>query len=300
MDDLNSLGLQEITETYDFKQVINSATHRQGGFIDLVLVKKPLINRLGNVKVLNTVEISDHYPVVLDLHLNFKNISKKVMIKSQKITESRISKFSSEIIGRLSEQNAEEVNEMVDSFNTVLSELCEEISPIIIKEVRERPQQCWFNDSLKLIKQEKRRAERRWLKNPCDSTRNYYNSAKNEYYSQIIETRAKFYKEKIAQASGDLKIIFNVVKELSNDKNQNIYPVSIKKDELPDKFAEFFDQKIDNIRKNIAEQNTPPLSQHHNSDGRVRETGPLLKEFKTLNMNELQDLFKKMRKKILS
>ena len=88
-----------------------------------------------------------------------------------------------------------------------------------------------------------------------------------------------------------------MVKELSNDKNQYIYPVSIKKDELPDKFAEFFDQKIDNIRKNIAEQNTPPLSQHHNSDGRVRETGPLLKEFKQLNMNELQDLFKKMNKK---
>ena len=97
---------------------------------------------------------------------------------------------------------------MVDSFNAVLSELCEEISPIIIKEVRERPQQCWFNDSLKLIKQEKRRAERRWLKNPCDSTRNYYNSAKNEYHSQMIEIRAKFYKEKIAQASGNLKILF--------------------------------------------------------------------------------------------
>ena len=55
------------------------------------------------------------------------------------------------------------VSEMVDIYNENLSTICNEISPVLIKNVKERPQQVWYNENLQTMKREKRKAERKFL-----------------------------------------------------------------------------------------------------------------------------------------
>ena len=101
------------------------------------------------------------------------------------------------------------------------------------------------------MKQEKRRAERAWVKNKNANTELSYSLIKLQYYTALNDKRCQHYRNEVSLASGNMGKIFNVVKILSNDNTEPTYP-SVPKELLPEKFAKYFKEKITIIRQKIS------------------------------------------------
>ena len=66
------------------------------------------------------------------------------------------------------------VQDMVNIYNNNISNICNNVSPICTKTVKERSQQVWYTADLQNLKREKRKAERKFLKSKSDENKQNY------------------------------------------------------------------------------------------------------------------------------
>ena len=95
---------------------------------------------------------------------------------------------------RLKNLSACTVEKMIETYNATLSGIYNGVSPIVIKNVRERNQQVWYAQELQTEKLEKRKAERKYLKHRNENNRAEYKRQCDKYYLNIKETKICYYK----------------------------------------------------------------------------------------------------------
>ena len=190
------------------------------------------------------------------------------------------------------------VDDMVKIYNENLSNICNTVSPVVIKNVRERPQQVWYTEDLQRQKQEKRRIERKFLKSRSVENKLEYKRKCDNYYSNVRLIRSNHYKNVITENRDDLKAIYGIVNKLSGDRKQLVYPTSIPENEISDKFAEYFTEKILTIRQKLSEDeilyenDEIDMSSCHLAADFVP-----LKKFDLVSMDELNLVYREMKKK---
>ena len=126
--------------------------------------------------------------------MNFNLKNETICIQSQPITDENIHTISSMIIQSeelLSINYDIPVQDMVNIYNDKLSEICNSVSPVIIKNVKERSQQVWYTADLQTLKREKRKAERKFLKIKSYDNKNNYKEKCSTYYLRIKEARTR-------------------------------------------------------------------------------------------------------------
>ena len=122
-------------------------THGQGGKIDLLMCNSSAHQKITNVEVLSHIDISDHYPIQFSLKTQFSPKNKKICIQSQPITDENTVSISSMIANCEDLLNIDydiPVQEMVNIYNSNISNICNNVSPICTKTVKERSQQVWY------------------------------------------------------------------------------------------------------------------------------------------------------------
>ena len=122
---------------------------------------------------------------------------------------------------------------------------------MIRRTVKERCEQQWYNDNLRSLKREKRRAERKWLKNKNDENELNYRRKKKIYYEALRSRKCEYYKSLIRVNKKDPKTLYGVVSKLSGDKELRKLPTATCDEKLADDFAVFFGEKIRSIREEI-------------------------------------------------
>ena len=243
---------------------------------------------------MNHIEISDHYPIQFSVSTQFVPVKKTVCIKSQPITDENIV-IISEMIGNsnhlLQINNNISVCDMVTIYNTFLSKICNSVCPVVIKNVKERPQQVWYTSDLQLMKREKRKAERKYLKCRSDINKVHYKEKCVEYYSNINETRTAYYKKLLYDKRHDMKSMYGIVNKLSGDRKQCVFPTSSEETLIAEKFADFFIEKIAIIRHDIEQnRNSRVLIERENNFQKLLKFSPI-------NADELENIFKCMKLK---
>ena len=292
-------------ETLNLERILNKCslilhetpkTHQLGGVIDLVISDENIVNEMSKPVVLSDYDdISDHYPVSLDIFFNPAGKKNKITVKCQKFSESHIR----DIVALINESQdlmeifeCPSVDNMVQKYNRSISKICNDISPAIIKDVYQRSQQPWFTEVLRQKKREKRKSERKWLKNKNASNESDYKEICLDYYGCISRARNEYYTCILTTNSRNLKVVYNVVNKLSGDKQTSILPKTCSDTELANKFADYFDSKIKRIRENIVnDSNSTPTNVNRNTVATV------LGEFFTLSLSELCKMFGDMSKK---
>jgi len=104
----------------------------------------------------------------------------------------------------------------------------------------------------------------------------------------ILTTRQSFYHREISENSGNQKKLHKVIGKLLHCSSEPEYPTHNSPEELCDRFADFFSDKVDKIRLDIENsQNTlPPTS----LDVRNTHTDVVFSDFKLLNSDEVLKL----------
>ena len=80
-------------------------------------------------------------------------------------------------------------------YSTML-ELMDNSAPYITKKFTIKPSSPWLNDELRLLKHDKRREERQFIKNPTTSNKIYFNEIKKKYIIECNHGQSSYRKQK--------------------------------------------------------------------------------------------------------
>ena len=106
----------------------------------------------------------------------------------------------------------------------------------------------WYNTEIHEARRSKRRMERKYRKNKTDANKQLYLDEKKTFNDMLVTAKTEYFIDKLA--STDPKGMFATVNTLLN-KASTILPDNVSPKQLSDDFADFFSNKIKNIRKNM-------------------------------------------------
>ena len=242
----------DMLDSFNLKQLVNFQTHNKGGTLDLVITSAP--KKITDIKAIPNCLPSDHYPLSFCVQgrpemttdkktftfRNWKTIDVKDFHEKLSLEEALINPSDDLSLEAL-----------VDLYNGTLKKLADEFCPVIKKTARPRSNQKWFNNELKLLKRNKRKAGRNWQKYKTQSSLQEFKKAMKTFNDARRIRRLNFHKEEFVLIKHDTKQVFKKVSQLTNNKQSDQYPTHENTAVLCDDFAKYFTDKIVNIRSKI-------------------------------------------------
>ena len=138
----------------------------------------------------------------------------------------------------------------LSELNYVLSQTLDRHAPLVRRRVHKQKPTPWYNSiagELRELKQERRRAERRWLSTGLTVHRDLFKAAKDKVAGLVLSAKTAFYSSQITE-SRTCKELFKNLNSLLGKARSVRLPSSIKPDCLPHAFSNFFCEKIKKIR----------------------------------------------------
>jgi len=230
-------NLKDIFYSKALDQHINKATQKHGHTLDLVITRADC----GLVKniVIQPPDLSDHSTIIIKCNVE-KPAAVKKTIKYRKLKDINIEEFRAELrdgpIGTSATNQS--VDELVEEYNGCLSALIEKHAPMITREVYIRDHSPWYTEEVKCAKQEKRRAERRYITHPSAINSDMLKIEKAKYAQICKQARITFYHTKLKGA--DSKIIFRTARDLLHQCKETNLPTHDNTQDLSDDFVNFF------------------------------------------------------------
>ena len=169
MADANSRKLKDLLFTLNLEQFVQEATHEHGHTLVLVMCRKE--DAIISAPSVCPNAISDHYTITFRIPWHKPQAERK-LLTFRKVKDINIEKISADIqASKLVSDPPSDLDDLVQCYNTTLSDILEQHAPLQQKEILHRPHAPWYDNRIKDAKQERRRAERRWkIKTDCRST----------------------------------------------------------------------------------------------------------------------------------
>ena len=152
---------------------MNVPTHRDGHTLDLFITRMSDNTTLDEPAA--NYYISDHTFVVCQLNTK-KPATFMEIITYRKYKQIDIEKFKNDIeqscLYTMTESTCNEdtcdMETMAAQYNTTLRQIMDDHAPEKTKTVKKKPAMPWFNDEIKGLKRDRRKAERQWLQHRGD------------------------------------------------------------------------------------------------------------------------------------
>ena len=241
--------LNSLLSSCNAVQHVNISTHADNHTLDLVIT--PSLSALdpSSVTIL-PYSPSDHFPVTFQLsHCNNNSIPKSCIKSFRRIDSIDVEQFCSDIDNSpLIQTPPFDVNELVKLYNSTLSDLLDKHAPLISKTVKESNP--WFTPDLKRLKAACRRAERKWRRGHSSVWKAVSNLQYKLYRSAIASAKRQYYSSMVTNAVNSKKL-WKTVNTLLHRSSTPALP-SLPADSLPNEFASYFSNKIEDLRSSIS------------------------------------------------
>ena len=254
----------DVLSSYGMVKHINNPTHVNGGSLDQIFTFS-MDNKLA---VSHTIDHenslgSDHFPVFCKFNITVAGKYFKA-VEYRDIKNMDMDKFS-EDMGHL-------VNKRMDvadtRFDVAASELLsatqallEESAPLVKKKVAVVESAPWFDSDYRSLRKKRRKAESTWRSTKSTEDKTVYKELCLETSALALEKKKEYFSKIIDNSNGDAKKLYSMVnKELDRNQSKKL-PDTEDIVSLTTKFNNFFDSKIDKIRKNMDSKPLPSTSE---------------------------------------
>ena len=116
--------------------------------------------------------------------------------------------------------------------------------------VKERVSSPWFSPIIKKAKQDKRQAERKWLKTGLHVHKQIYVFFKNKCNLLCQRAKELYFQTKFSSVK-TCKELYQVTTQLFDQKESKVFPSNVSKAALPALFSDFFHSKVSRIRESL-------------------------------------------------
>ena len=238
--------LKAMLSDRNLQQVVDKPTHKNKHILDW-LIKRDNDDSVNAIQVLDKA-LSDHFVVYFNI-LNASIPVEKKTVTSRKLKEINHGKISQDMRSIQTSPDGDP-EDLVSQYNTGLEQLLNKHAPEKTRVTTTRQSAPWLNDEIKLLKQQRRQAERSWRKDSITVKRQIY-----QHHCQLVKraidaAKRDYYRSKITSCSTS-KALFQITNTLSGKEKTTSLPEHIPKQQLPDHFCEYFHDKVSYIRNEL-------------------------------------------------
>uniref|UniRef100_A0A8C7Z7X7 Reverse transcriptase domain-containing protein n=1 Tax=Oryzias sinensis TaxID=183150 RepID=A0A8C7Z7X7_9TELE len=236
----------------DFQQHVTQPTHNRGHTLDLVIT----YGLSTGVSSVVDLAISDHYCVFFNVTSQIQQEASVRTVRKRYLTPEVAASFIDLFKQTPAQILPAPCDFIVDHFNNRLQSSIDAVAPFKTKTLRTTPKMPWKTDDIKGLKQNCRRAERKYRR--TNLIINHKDNLKEQlqiYNNSVKWARTSYFSKIISENKNNPKFLFKTIDILINtDFNKSSMPSS---NAACEDFADHFMGKIDAIRSNISSmQNT--------------------------------------------
>ncbi|MGH4058720.1 hypothetical protein ACRE98_29585, partial [Klebsiella pneumoniae] len=193
-------------------QHVKGQTHKRGHTLDLVFTLGVSISSVELVDM----TISDHRCIVFSCDSPVTHAASPSSVCSRIFNEQSVSKFCAFFQSQSQHLSDSNTNNLVDHFNHICLSSLNITAPLKVRPTSKASKQPWINDSIRSLKRECRKAERRWKKS---SLQVHYLSLKDlliNYNNMVKDARTHYFSELITTHKHNPRFLFKTVDQLIN------------------------------------------------------------------------------------
>ena len=223
-------------------------THTSGHTLDLVITPR---ESTFLHSVCTSLFISDHAAIHCDLDIQKQPPASRIA------TFRRYNKINNilfrEDLAACFLDTSSDLDGLIDQFTSSITDIINKHAPLTTRKIPIRQSFPWYSIDIKLAKQERRKAERRWNHTGLTIHRDIFKYHRRKVKELIAKAKAKYYQDAIIECS-DSKSLFRVMDHLLKRKSEPKLPSFTSAEDLSNRFANYFSDKITNIRTVILEK----------------------------------------------
>ena len=245
--DSYSLLVKDLLQTFNLKQMITETTHIRGHILDWVITNSE--DCVENITVEDKA-VSDHF--LISVNLKFEKPGKtKRLVTSRKLKAISAERFLEDVKIAFCKNELSLVQ-----FNSALRAVLDAHAPLVTRYVTARTSAPWMTLEIEEAKNDRRRAERLWRQFGLTVFREIFKAHRSKVNIMIDDAKKEHVNERIS-SSDSSKELFRITNELMGAPKSDVLPKSVAADRLPEKFSEYFSEKITKIRSQF-DDSTPP------------------------------------------
>ena len=138
---------------------------------------------------------------------------------------------------------ASDIDSLLEQYNTGIAAVVNKHAPIIQRTIHVRARQPWRTDDLQQMRQETRRAERRWRRTRLVVHREIYTDARDAFKRRIASAKSAHYCAMIESSACDIKSMYRITNDLMGRVHKAVLPKCGGDDILAERFIAFFADK---------------------------------------------------------
>ncbi len=227
------------------REHVHGPTHNRGHTLDLLISRGLNISSI----VIKDVALSDHFCILFDILISVTTVSRSASVRTKCISENTSALFM-KAISLTPSISADSVDLLLDSFNSKVKNVIDDITPARVCKQNGRQKSPWRKSiAVQSMKRQCRKAERMWQKTKLEIHYTIYKDSLHAFNVELATARQTFFSNLLNSKLNNTCILFDTVKRLTNPPSQ--IPSEMLSDSKCNEFASFFSEKINNIRKEI-------------------------------------------------
>jgi len=127
--------------------------------------------------------------------------------------------------------------ESISVYNKTLQKCVEMNFPTKKCLIKPQSKISWFTQKLKILRQERRKAERLWRKTKLSINFEIYKTASKKYNVQLVRNKKEYYAMKLLKCKGNTKDLFSITNSLLGKKKKRILPECDDDTQLSEKYS---------------------------------------------------------------
>ena len=199
-------------------------------------------------------DITDHYPIVLYLNLNYKQKSPHPKTKTRIINGKTLEQLCENLTTRSWTDvfGATDPDVAYDCLISGITESIEHTMPErIVKRVTNK-QNPWLTKGILTSIKHKTKLYKLYIKNPTIENKDKYHRYRNKLTNIIRNSKRNYYSEQITSAQGDSKRTWSILNSVLNrNKKSTVLPNAINESDLADAFNTYFTSIGEDLAKAI-------------------------------------------------
>ncbi|XP_041453152.1 uncharacterized protein LOC121406196 [Lytechinus variegatus] len=286
--DADARSLNDLLESGGLKQMISEPTHKRGHTLDLLIVRESE-GIIDNIRVLPAMP-SDHAAIMFTAALARPPASRQ-QVRHRMLRSIDYEQFSRDIEGNFSnigDLDDLDLAQKVDTYNSTLKAALDKHAAISSRSIQLRPHAPWYDESLKARPRKLRSAERKWRKSGTVTDKQMMKASLTDYQCVLKKAKCAYHREKIAGSNS--KELFKVVHELTVERSDQLLPSHSSKDELCQRFSDYFNDKISKLRASTTNVKLSPVPS--STEATLERSACQLEEFHQVSEKDVRKIIK--------
>jgi exonuclease III len=255
LTDSNSIQFLSLLDHANLTQHVSFPTHRQSHTLDLVITSAN--STLSPTVTFMPVSPTDHFPVISSLNISASPPAPITKCFIRSIRSININHFCLDILSsRLITHPPSELSDLVDCYNSTLSDLLNKHAPLKSKIIRTKAANPWYTPALKKLKLAKRHLERVWSRSHSSEDHKNLRTATNHYHAAIIKAKRAYNSTLISSSLTNPRHLWNNINKILHRSSMPVLPSYESLSSLSQSFATFFSDKIHKLHTTLLSNHT--------------------------------------------